>query len=651
MIASLKKINIVALHQYQEKILEVLQSMGVAHIVQKTNPAKESESAISAQIDETKYLLANIKFAINFLHAKSTTKISFKDKLTATRTILTYAQIERQVKKININEIIGKLTALEKNLEQTRSKLLEIDKKIIELDPWLTLKDLPQETKYTNITIGTIPTVKAEPFADILAANDQLVVETLTASPKDTYLQITYLKQAGASVKELLNLHNFQAKTPDSIELPLTELAKLKKEHAQLKSAQKKYRVETKEYAQFLEPLKMAEDFYSWKLDKLNAKTQTTKTKYFLIIKCWVKKDNVTLLKNALRQISREIFLKPIKTRPNENPPVIIDNSGFMRPFETVTNLYGLPRYRELDPTPYLAPFFIVFFAVCLTDAGYGAVMALTAFLIIKIFKIPREKQKLFRLIGYGGILTIIIGALFGGWFGVDVAKIGPGHLKSFIEFFQIIDPMKQTLLFMLIAFGLGLIHLWFARIVRAISAVKNKNKGDMVSAIGWATFILTLIMLIGSSQLSWPRLTAVLIYCLITVLIALVFVESRETKNIFVKPLVGSVKIIQELIGVMSDTLSYSRLMALGLATGIIALIINTIAGIMRDLIPYVGWIVWVLILIGGHIFNIGINALGAFIHSSRLQFVEFFPKFMEGGGVRFIPFRKSSKYFEIKP
>ncbi len=129
---------------------------------------------------------------------------------------------------------------------------------------------------------------------------------------------------------------------------------------------------------------------------------------------------------------------------------------------------------------------------------------------------------------------------------------------------------------------------------------------------------------------------------------VGLMLAESRGQK-IFLKPLAGGVKILQGLINVMSDILSYSRLMALGLATAVIALIVNQIALLFGDMIPYVGWVVAVLILIGGHIFNLGINALSGFIHSGRLQFVEFFPKFLEGGGKRLQPTKSELKYIKV--
>lgn len=657
MIASLQKINIIAARQYQEKILDILQSRGLAHIIKKTKSpscakasADKQESKIASEIEDLNYKLSNIKFALKFLEDSVEQKQSFKDKLSFEKKSLTYAHIKQKTDRLNIEKITNIIAEIEKNIAQGTNKLAEIKTITKELEPWMNLKEMPEETDYTKTITGFISLNKYLQFIKELEGQaKELSVETFYQGIKNVYLQITYLKKYEEQIKETANQYKLQIQTPEAEGLPASEIKKLKKEQDRISNNLEKWRLYIKKFEAYTEPLKMAEDYLTWQLTKIEAKKRIIKTNFFIIIKAWLKRDDLCLLKNDLKEISQEIFISKIKTKKGEKPPVIIKNNNFIQPFETVTGIYGMPRYNEIDPTPYLAPFFIIFFALCLTDAGYGLVMAIGTFLAIKLLKIPREKQGLFRLLGYGGIVTFIIGALFGGWFGIDVAALSPGPIKNFIESVKIIDPMQDTVLFMVIAFSLGLLQIWFSQIVKAISASRNKLKGNMISGLTWAAFLAMGILWLISSFLHFEILTKISLYIMLLTMIGLVVTESRNTKNIFIKPIVGIIAIIQGLIGFMSDTLSYSRLMALGLATGIIAFIINTIAVIFRDLIPYAGWIIWVLILLGGHIFNLGINALGSFIHSGRLQFVEFFPKFMEGGGERFAPFKRESKYFNV--
>lgn len=648
MIAQLQKINIIAQKKYQNQILDALQSMGIAHIIK---PKKiKANKIIEQKIQQIDFDLANIKFISGFLKDNIKEKQTLKDKLIMSKKTLTFNQIEKKIKKINIDKLTKTITEIETNLQEGKVKLDEIQKQLKELAPWANLTELPQETKHTQTITGCAPLNR---YAELVNALDCKIRETTTEilhqDNKNVYLQIFFLKKQENQIKEILGSHNFEAQIPPIKADAAVEISHLKKEKDKIRLAMKKWKKYISRFKKYVETLKMAEDYLLWQKEKLQAKLSLQKTKFFASIKAWVKKKDLKSLKNALSEISSNILIVNLKITDSDNPPVVIENKNIIAPFESVTSIYGLPRYNEIDPTPYLAPFFIVFFALCLTDAGYGLVMAIASFAAIKILQIPPKGQKLFRLLGYGGCLTFVVGALFGGWFGIDASALSPGPIRHFIEFFKIIDPMKDTLLFMILSFSLGITQVWFAQIVKAVSAYKHKQAGIIASGIAWALFLPSGAASIAGSVLDAAALTNLGLYIMLISVGALIITESRNTKNLFLKPAVGLIAIIQGLIGVMSDVLSYSRLMALGLATGIIAFIINTIAVIFRDLIPYAGWVVWFLILIGGHLFNLGINALGGFIHSGRLQFVEFFPKFMEGGGEKFEPLRRESKYFEI--
>lgn len=652
MIAPVRKINLIAPLEHQEEIFDLLQSLGSAHIVPARPDALETDmSVLDNQIEQNKYQLSKIKFVLGFLKTSLPVKLSLGEKLRATPKVTSYRQIKKKIKNLNVDKISATVTEIEANLAQGQNKIVDLEKQLRDLEPWLNLTNIPETTRFTTTIVGTISLNKYLEFIrELETRTTEIEIETVYTGLREVYLEITYLAEFDPTAREISSRFNFQIQNLEFAKLPSALQAELIDEKRDVTKNLKKWRKYIKEFKPFIEPLRMAEDYLTWESQKLQAKKQITSTRHFLKLTAWIKTDHLKSLQTALKDVTPNCLIKIVKPAPADQPPIIIENNQLIRPFETVTSLYGMPKYNELDPTPYLAPFFIVFFALCLTDAGYGLLMAIIAFGAIKIFRIPRANQKLFRLLGFGGILTIITGALFGGWFGIDVGSLSPGPVKNFIKFFQVVDPMKDTMLFMVIAFSLGLIQLWFARVVKIIAAHKVRHKFDMVAAASWASFILAGMLLLISYRLPFPLFTKVLLYTILLLAVELVVIESWNIKNIFVKPLVGAVNVIQGLIGILSDMLSYSRLMALGLATGIIALIINTIAAIFRDLIPYFGWVVWVVILIGGHAFNIAINALGGFIHSGRLQFVEFFPKFMEGGGQKFVPFKRVSKHFILK-
>jgi len=198
------------------------------------------------------------------------------------------------------------------------------------------------------------------------------------------------------------------------------------------------------------------------------------------------------------------------------------------------------------------------------------------------------------------------------------------------------------------LSFAIGYLQVAFAQVIKIVTGRNSKNKEMFINGLAWLIFYAALVVFI----LAKIKIIQLLYVPTIFIIMAAGFLIVAESfgQKIFLKPLVGAIKVLQGIIGTMSDVLSYSRLVALGLSTAVIALIVNQIAFLLGGMVPYVGWILTGLVLIGGHIFNLGINALGSFIHSGRLQFVEFFPKFLEGGGKRFNPIKPELKYSRIE-
>jgi len=262
---------------------------------------------------------------------------------------------------------------------------------------------------------------------------------------------------------------------------------------------------------------------------------------------------------------------------------------------------------------------------------------------------LKREAKKMIRLLFYAGASTTLFGALTGGWFGINLENLPNSEIKSVLLSFKVVDPVSEPMTLLLVAFAIGVVQLLFAWVVRAYDHARKREYTAMLfDDIAWLVLVVMLLLWAGSSRgILLTDYTKPLLIGLLTVVAVVVLTGGRSYKNPLLKLGVGILS-LYGLVSFLSDTLSYSRLLALGLATGIIGLVVNMIGGMIGQAVPGVGWLIAAVVLLGGHVFNLGINALGAFIHSGRLQFVEFFPKFLEGGGRAYRPLGRVGKYVD---
>lgn len=310
-------------------------------------------------------------------------------------------------------------------------------------------------------------------------------------------------------------------------------------------------------------------------------------------------------------------------------------NNALFRPFEIVTQFMGVPGTNELDPSPLLAFFFVVFFGFALGDAGYGILM-LIGLLYFLLFKKPQGMiREGIKLMIYCSVSTVIFGALTGGWFGVDVNLVG-GSFGEALRDMKQIDLQSSIILVLGMSLVAGFIQQLFGVFLEMVTYFKNKDFIGGIAGPGtWLLLLFTMVLLASTSfsnALSFIK--PVQLYIIGTVLILFAFGQGRSQKHLLLKPLVGLGSLFN-ITGYLSNTLSYARLLALGLATGVIASVINLIATILGGTDSVFGLIVTALILIVGHLFNIALNVLGTFVNIIRLQLVEFFPRFYEAKGV----------------
>jgi len=592
---------------------------------------KKTEEKSNNQENKLDYWINSVFFAIEFLTPYEQKK-SWKEKLSPGKINIKREKIEKFSFNKELHNLVNRVSKIEKEQNKINQQKKDLTNQLKQVQPLTSLGFVPEDTLNTKTVLLKLP---QNVFVQLVGANKQKSVafQVIKQDKAEVIAIMSFIKNLKQNlIGQIENLggklinYSFQ-------NVPSEVVSNLEKSISKLNKQSKRLTTELLKLAQKIGQLKVYHDLLLIEKNKHYTAGQAKKSRFLDYIVFYALPQNKQILLKKLKKISPAITCLRLEEK-KENLPVVLNNNQVFSPFQYVTEIFGLPKASEIDPTPFLAFFFVLFFGICLTDAGYGLLLCLLTGLALLFFGKLFSDKKLIKLLFIGGIFTLISGILFGSYFGVDIGQI---NFLPFLKGAKKIDPIKDTIIFMGLSFALGYVQIVFSQIVRLISGLKNKDKDFIVLGLSWCLFYLSGIIMIGS--LKFAQLKTIGLISLIFCGLLVAYAESRLVKNLFLKPVVALVNILQGLINTMSDILSYSRLMALGLATGVIALIVNQIAWLFKDIIPVLGWVVAILILIGGHLFNLGINALGAFIHSGRLQFVEFFPKFLQGGGRRFVP------------
>jgi V/A-type H+-transporting ATPase subunit I len=383
-----------------------------------------------------------------------------------------------------------------------------------------------------------------------------------------------------------------------------------------------------KTYALSLDEIRLLSD--QMLSEKELKKYEAEKTERTIYFEGWVREDQVDLLEKAVTKVTSEYEIDLRDPLPQENPPTHTKNNKFVAPFETITNMFSMPSYHEIDPNPVMSFWYWLFFGMMMGDWGYGVVMAIVFGLFLLIQKPKGDFKKLVQVLFYASIPSVIFGILYGSVFGIsfDIGK------ALFGVPFKLFDPMSDPVTLLIVSLAVGTIHIFVALFVKAVRLIREKDYlGILSDVISWYLIIPGLVMLLVLKNIQVIAWSMVGVGALMILLFA-----GRDNKNIF-KKITSGLGGLYGISGILSDILSYSRILALALSSGVIAFAMNIIGGLLLG--PWYGYIFGVIVFIIGHIFNFAMGLLSAYVHDSRLQYIEFFGKFYDGGGYAFTPLK----------
>lgn len=612
----MQKLTLYALKADRDALLLALQKDGSVMLEQEEgSKALPGAEQVSAQLDKTSQ-------AIRFMVQNGAKNSLFPQKQKVLYGSFLMDNEEGRKLTEQVDTAATKIASLESEAAALRTQAES-------LNPWLKL-DVPLEqltvTETTRVHIGFLPEKLLPAFQE--AAAKLLADVALYGDTQDGRAMVILVHQdAESELKRLLKEYDFsEAVLPKRNGMASQVQQELVSEAQERETKIAQLKQETQETAQQKQQMELYYDQLSTTKERLaNGGVETLSA---FKITGWVRKDRAQQVKKVIESVTDAYELSFADPAEGEIPPTVLENNSLIRPYESVVELYSLPQAGSIDPDLVMAPFHFIFFGMMLSDAGYGLVLTILLFIALKKFKPEGFAGRLAYVIFFGSISTIIWGAMFGGWFGLEWKPL------MFV-------PMKEPLKMLALCFGLGVIHLVSGMLMKVYMLFRE---GDVMGAV--CDQISWLIMFAGFFAMALVDGPLGKYLALLGAGIIILF-GGRDKKGI-VSRLMGGLLSLYNISGYLSDLLSYSRIFALGLATGVIAMVINTVAQMLMEAGP-VGMVAAILVLFAGHYFNIIINVLGAFVHSSRLQYIEFFGKFYEAGGRAFLPLALRTKYTDI--
>uniref|UniRef100_A0A7C6AFL7 V-type ATP synthase subunit I n=1 Tax=candidate division WOR-3 bacterium TaxID=2052148 RepID=A0A7C6AFL7_UNCW3 len=672
----LEKVVIVVHKSIKNQFVDRLHKLKIIHITE----LKEAPVYTPEELDKIKEAIIQIG---------SYQKKGILDNFVPPRIPLSLKDFEQLTKRYDFQKTAEELEQIKKEREILINQLQNLRTLSSTLIPFQPLKYRLTELK-TFKKVETIPVIiKSEEIYKAIESSitdipfSFEIVNTIGSKIFGLFFvrQVDVQKFKGKLIEfgcEIIDLPNIDKTPKELIHNYNQEIEKINKRLAELK--QKEITL-----AQEIVNLKIGYDWIENEFRKNGVASALPETSSTVEIIGWIKKKDINKLKRLVEEFKFVAFER-IEPEPDERPPVAIENPWWSTPYEMLIRLYSMPEQKEYDPTPFIAVFFPIFFALCLTDAIYGIFLALFSLYLMR--KVPGDKSLLWILFA-GGIITIFTGSMVGGWAGNLFDLIGIGFFKNFKKL-MLFDPLTNPMPFFYLSLGIGYVHVLLGVLIEVFDDLRNKEYARAIfENLTWAVLIVSLplyftifkspilkilillsvtgIILFSNrtgnppliDQILWTLFVLFLLGTLMKIfpdffkyiclgIFVINIVRIKYGKKILVR-IAWGLYTLYGITSFVSNILSYIRLMALGMVTGGIAVTVNMIAWMVLK-VPVIGIILAIVVLIVGHSFNIVINALGGFIHTMRLHYIEFFGRFYAGGGRMFKPFGMETKYVEIK-
>lgn len=649
-VVEMSRLSLVGLNSDREDILKSLMELGAVHLEDAVSglPEGEWEGKLSSGIEPGEVSGLEEKMGKISLILKHLERYDARKKnLFAARRLVPRESCEKVWREQErLWDIVDAVSWSEQHMAHLRSEKNRYANLMASLEPWKAL-DIPLNmagTEAASVVMGYVPGKnRIEDMEKELEEVGACCLRVLSREREHIYIYLIYHRSVAEALGRVLKQHGFTKVSFKDLEGTAEEnirqaLEKIQRLERECEGISKKMAA----YAEHMEELELLYDALMMRRDRKQALLQLAGTENVFVLEGWVPARFGEYLSEVLQKkwTCVAAVREPLE---NEEYPVLLKNGEMGRSVEAITAMYSLPHAREVDPNFVMSLFFVFFFGLMMGDAVYGLGLILASGIILWKIRMEEGTRRFVKLILYCGISTVFWGALFGGWMGIPALS----------KYYLWMNPVERPEEFLGWSLLFGVLHIYVGIAVKGVNLFRQKKYVDILLDVvvwyvfftGFVLFVLPYVFAAGEAP---EGLVTAGKYMLAGSAAVIVVTQGREKKNIFLRFFSGAGK-LYDLIKFASDVLSYSRLMALGLATTVIGFIVYEIAAMngTDNILKVVGF---VLILLVGHSLNFAIAILSAFVHSSRLQYIEFFGRFYMGGGVPFKPLKTNTKYIHLQ-
>ena len=642
----MKRLEIVGLNAERKRLIEYLQSSGIVDISDSRYDILESRET-AGTISQLESNMAQTKTAIAMLPNEKGGLFPKRTELSAERYKFANGETSQML------ELVRDILQIKKNKEKNNDEFSSLEIEENALSNFISL-DVPASLKHTRRTLIKTGIAEGEWDSEKIWKKlaeceiNAVYFEILKSTKQQTILWIMYLQEEDAKISKFFAEINFVPPKNLASSEPKKRIEEIKARKKEILEDNEELSKKLAGYAKKRDDLELFYDKMSIRCDKYRALEKIGISQNAFFIRGYIPEK---YSKDLETEISKNFTASIEISEPEEGEdvPSAFSNNAFVAPVEGITSDYSMPSKNDIDPNPIMSVFYYFFFGMMFSDAGYGLLLMIVCGILGFGNVLEKKKRNMFKMFFYCGVSTTFWGLMYGSFFGDMIATVSKTFGEGKLALSPIlVDPVQKPLQVLIMSVAFGTVHILTALAIKFYMTWKSGEKWAAVFDTGfWILVISGIGILATGTAFNIPVVTQIGKYMAIGAAIGLVLTQGRSSKNPIMKILNGILS-LYDITSIVGDVLSYSRLMALGLATGVIASVVNVLGSLGGNSI--VGLISFIAISIFGHTLNFAINMLGAYVHTNRLQYVEFYQKFYEGGGRKYKPLSFNTKYYNFK-